>query len=403
MTPNDYTGLILIERNSIDRCGYPACWNRASAGRPLDRRSSPVRISTAPAPAHRRRRLRPSAFVGHGHGHDHDHDPDDEDEDPEPRFCSQTCRDRSDEYVSLLLRTASPSPADDPHRSSTGLTTTRVTSDRPTGRDRRTEDRHRAPSAPARPDPSIGPDLDGPVISSPPRPFDFSRPILDQFQPFDPTRRPMINFPGAGAGAGAHHPPNRSRLVDRNLNRAFSSIKIFEHPPPPRSASTPLVSISPPKKLPSSGSRSFLDPSSTSSASIDPSASGSTLTTRVDLPRSAQDTLDPLDRLSSPCFARSLTSQTIRLNSGSDPLRARSSHPHPSIGPDAPLDPVSPSDPIGWGDPQAEVIYNVGSMEDRLAIDRAMILRDQLLQPPTDPSHLVSPPSTPKPIKGSNP
>ncbi|KAA1135464.1 hypothetical protein PGTUg99_027746 [Puccinia graminis f. sp. tritici] len=87
--------------------------------------------------------------------------------------------------------------------------------------------------------------------------------------------------------------------------------------------------------------------------------------------------LNPIHELSSS-LTQALTSQAILSNS--NPHRSIAPKPRPEPKDDYHPTPPSTSESElpAPGLLEAEIIYNVGSVEDQFAIDQAMALRDQL-------------------------
>jgi hypothetical protein len=171
---------------------------------------------------------------------------------------------------------------------------------------------------------------------------DFLEPLLTQFQSL-----------------------NTTKWIDKNRNPIFSSIQIIEHPPQSSlSSSQTSIPSAPHPSNPQDPEQRFLNfPSSSRTSAISPT-------------KAAQDR-NPIHELS-PSLAEVLTSEAIRSNL--NPHRSLASKPRTQSrnDDDESLASASKAEVPEAGLFEAEIIYNVGSIEDQSAIDEAMALRDQL-------------------------
>ncbi|EFP76823.2 uncharacterized protein PGTG_02284 [Puccinia graminis f. sp. tritici CRL 75-36-700-3] len=338
ISPTDYEEDILIERNLSDLCGYPICLK------------SPKEAKTTLSPI--RRNLKNPSYLQHTTGASSTWktvtSTTSGSQEQEPRFCSQECQARSDYYLTCILK----SPRFRTQNQNNG------TSDAVCQRDKKIvllEELDQIDDRPAFQSSTSAKQQGDTLLKSQaldedqrtkPQQHNFLEPLLNQFQ--------------------SH---NTTRWVDKNLNPIFSSIQIIEHPP--QSCLSPSDTLSPVAPHPSNNQ----DPDQRF-FHVAPSSDCSLSKPSMNLVKPDQD-LNPIHELSSS-LTQALTSQAILSNSNPHRSIAPKPRPEPKDD-DHPTPPsTSESELPAPGLLEAEIIYNVGSVEDQFAIDQAMALRDQL-------------------------
>ncbi|KAI7964533.1 hypothetical protein MJO29_002631 [Puccinia striiformis f. sp. tritici] len=328
ISPTDYEEEILIERNLSDLCGYPICLEEPKRYNAM----SPLRRSPQNAAG-----VSPSWTVSENH------------QLGEPRFCSRECQARSDYYLNSILKNPSYRSQNKNHYSHS------------TNSDEKSDHKilllEELDQINNRPTIHSSPSADQPEID-----------LLDKnhaSQHQGPKTEPQHNF--LEPLLTQFQALNTSKWVDKNLNPIFSSIQIIEHPP--------QASISA-----SGTSIPIIEPHPSNNKDPDQRFFDSFTRKSLALNKPPQD-LNPIHELSSS-LTEALTSQAIQSNS--NPHRSLATKPCSQAKiDDQDLTPVaSEAKSPTAGLLEAEIIYNVSSVEEQSAIDQAMALRDQLgLQP----------------------
>ncbi|WAQ82531.1 hypothetical protein PtA15_2A848 [Puccinia triticina] len=336
ISPADYEDEILIERNMNNLCGYPICLEvpkEKTIVTPIRRNPRNSSYPKDTAESSSTWKTVTSTISAN--------------QPQEPRFCSEKCQARSDYYLTRILKNPSlRSRNTDNHIGNTnddardGASKIVLLEDldqfdnRPATHSNTLTNQQAVPL-------DNGPASDEDQQTKPKH--DFLEPLLTQLQ--------------------SH---NKAKWVDKNLNPIFSSIRIIEHPPQAiLSSSSTSIPLAPHPSNDQDPDQRFFKPSTFSDCPLTGAS--------VNLLKSDQD-LNPIHELS-PVLIQTLTSQAIHSNS--NPHRSLGSKTRPHDDHDTLPSAFESEAPIP-GLLEAEIIYNVGSVEDQYAIDQAMALRDQL-------------------------